>query len=153
MACKTQFKYNKTVYFALPRFSPEPQTGTKRQLEDDKSSEDIKPELPVKEVEPKEVEVEPKKTKLARKESPAKVANKSEKGTSHFTGRKFIFLCDQRWNKFYIYYFSRLIWAVWGSGLKVMSENSRMNWIELIRCKLTYFRSNRSSDRVSKLHE
>ncbi|XP_030582874.1 lysine-specific demethylase 4A isoform X1 [Archocentrus centrarchus] len=57
--------------------SPEPQTGTKHQLEAVSSSEDIKPELPVKEMEPKEVE--PKKAKLARKESPTKVASKSEK--------------------------------------------------------------------------
>ncbi|CAI5685338.1 unnamed protein product [Oreochromis niloticus] len=89
--------------------SPEPQTGTKRQLEAVKASEDVKPELPVKEVEPnevkvepnevkvepkevevepkevevepKEVEVEPKKAKLSRKESPTKVTSKAEKDT------------------------------------------------------------------------
>uniref|UniRef100_A0AAX7VQT3 [histone H3]-trimethyl-L-lysine(9) demethylase n=1 Tax=Astatotilapia calliptera TaxID=8154 RepID=A0AAX7VQT3_ASTCA len=93
--------------------SPEPHTGTKRQLEAVKASEDVKPELPVagvepkeagvepkeaevepkeaevepKEagVEPKEVEVEPKKAKLSRKESPTKVTSKAEKGTSDFT--------------------------------------------------------------------
>ncbi|XP_035764103.1 lysine-specific demethylase 4A-like [Neolamprologus brichardi] len=75
--------------------SPQPQTGTKRQLEAVKASEDVKPELPVVEVEPKEVEVEPKevevepkelevepkKAKLSRKESPTKVTSKAEKDT------------------------------------------------------------------------
>ncbi|XP_056270042.1 lysine-specific demethylase 4A isoform X2 [Pseudoliparis swirei] len=49
--------------------SPKPQTGTKRQLEAVEASEDIKPELTVKETE----EVEPKKAKLSRKESLTKV--------------------------------------------------------------------------------
>ncbi|XP_029988320.1 lysine-specific demethylase 4A [Sphaeramia orbicularis] len=55
--------------------SPKPQTGTKRPLEAVESSEDIKPELTVKETE----EVEPKKAKLSRKESPTKVPVKPEK--------------------------------------------------------------------------
>ncbi|XP_034738149.1 lysine-specific demethylase 4A isoform X2 [Etheostoma cragini] len=57
--------------------SPKPQTGTKRQLEAIRASEDIKPELTIKETE----EVEPKKAKLLRKESPAKVPVKPDKDT------------------------------------------------------------------------
>ncbi|KAF1386029.1 hypothetical protein PFLUV_G00113910 [Perca fluviatilis] len=57
--------------------SPKPQTGTKRQLEAVQASEDIKPELTVKETE----EVEPKKAKLSRKESPTKVPVKPDKDT------------------------------------------------------------------------
>ncbi|XP_032381679.1 lysine-specific demethylase 4A [Etheostoma spectabile] len=57
--------------------SPKPQTGTKRQLEAIRASEDIKPELTMKETE----EVEPKKAKLSRKESPAKVPVKPDKDT------------------------------------------------------------------------
>ncbi|XP_040896158.1 lysine-specific demethylase 4A isoform X1 [Toxotes jaculatrix] len=52
--------------------SPKPQTGTKRQLE---AAEDVKPELITKENE----EVETKKAKLSRKESPAKVPVKPDK--------------------------------------------------------------------------
>ncbi|XP_078115651.1 lysine-specific demethylase 4A isoform X4 [Sander vitreus] len=55
--------------------SPKPQTGTKRQLEAIQASEDIKPELTMKEME----EVEPKKAKLSRKESPTKVPVKPDK--------------------------------------------------------------------------
>ncbi|XP_049443979.1 lysine-specific demethylase 4A isoform X2 [Epinephelus fuscoguttatus] len=54
--------------------SPKPQTGTKRQLE---ASEDIKPEVTIKETE----EVEPKKAKLSRKESPSQVPVKTDKDT------------------------------------------------------------------------
>ncbi|XP_031167528.1 lysine-specific demethylase 4A isoform X1 [Sander lucioperca] len=57
--------------------SPKPQTGTKRQLEAIQASEDIKPELTMKETE----EVEPKKAKLSRKESPTKVPVKPDKDT------------------------------------------------------------------------
>ncbi|XP_078115652.1 lysine-specific demethylase 4A isoform X5 [Sander vitreus] len=57
--------------------SPKPQTGTKRQLEAIQASEDIKPELTMKEME----EVEPKKAKLSRKESPTKVPVKPDKDT------------------------------------------------------------------------
>ncbi|TDH08240.1 hypothetical protein EPR50_G00095700 [Perca flavescens] len=57
--------------------SPKPQTGTKRQLEAVQASEDIKPELTVKETE----EVEPKKAKLSRKDSPTKVPVKPDKDT------------------------------------------------------------------------
>ncbi|XP_035508774.1 lysine-specific demethylase 4A-like [Morone saxatilis] len=60
--------------------SPKPQTGTKRQLEAIKASEDIKPELTMKETE----EVEPKKAKLSRKEPPTKVPIKPDKGTAQF---------------------------------------------------------------------
>ncbi|XP_034387124.1 lysine-specific demethylase 4A [Cyclopterus lumpus] len=49
--------------------SPKPQTGTKRQLQAVEASEDIKPELTVKETD----EVEPKKAKLSRKECLTKV--------------------------------------------------------------------------------
>ncbi|KAL7396407.1 hypothetical protein ABVT39_005436 [Epinephelus coioides] len=54
--------------------SPKPQTGTKRQLE---ASEDIKPEVTIKETE----EVEPKKAKLSCKESPSQVPVKTDKDT------------------------------------------------------------------------
>ncbi|XP_074492980.1 lysine-specific demethylase 4A isoform X2 [Sebastes fasciatus] len=57
--------------------SPKPQTGTKRQLEAIAASEDIKPELTMTETE----EVEPKKAKLSRKESPTKVPVKPDKDT------------------------------------------------------------------------
>lgn len=57
--------------------SPKPQTGTKRQLEAIEASEDIKPELTMTETE----EVEPKKAKLSRKESPTKVPVKPDKDT------------------------------------------------------------------------
>ncbi|XP_037626238.1 LOW QUALITY PROTEIN: lysine-specific demethylase 4A [Sebastes umbrosus] len=57
--------------------SPKPQTGTKRQLEAIEASEDIKPELTMAETE----EVEPKKAKLSRKESPTKVPVKPDKDT------------------------------------------------------------------------
>lgn len=55
--------------------SPKPQTGTKRQLEAIEASEVIRPELTVLETE----EVEPKKAKLSRKESPTKVPVKPDK--------------------------------------------------------------------------
>ncbi|XP_047189185.1 lysine-specific demethylase 4A isoform X2 [Scophthalmus maximus] len=51
-----------------------PQTGTKRQLE---AAEDVKPELIVMETE----EVEPKRVRLSRRESPAKVPVKPDKDT------------------------------------------------------------------------
>ncbi|XP_031733683.1 lysine-specific demethylase 4A isoform X2 [Anarrhichthys ocellatus] len=51
--------------------SPKPQTGTKRQLESIEAFEDVKPELTVKDT--RTEEVEPKKAKLSRKESPTKV--------------------------------------------------------------------------------
>ncbi|KAI3368672.1 hypothetical protein L3Q82_025400 [Scortum barcoo] len=54
-----------------------PQTGTKRQLEAIETSEDIKPELTVKETE----EVEPKKAKLSLKDFPTKVPVKPDKDT------------------------------------------------------------------------
>lgn len=56
--------------------SPKPQTGTKRPLEAVEASEEVKPELPVKDIE----EMEPKK--LTIKESPTKVAGKPDKGTT-----------------------------------------------------------------------
>ncbi|KAA8589908.1 hypothetical protein FQN60_013273 [Etheostoma spectabile] len=65
--------------------SPKPQTGTKRQLEAIRASEDIKPELTMKETE----EVEPKKAKLSRKESPAKTEPKKEKETKPQTKSQF----------------------------------------------------------------
>lgn len=49
--------------------SPKPQTGTKRHLDAIEATEDIKPELTMKETE----EVEPKRAKLSRKDSPTKV--------------------------------------------------------------------------------
>lgn len=66
-----------TCLHCLPCSSPKPQTGTKRQLE---ASEDIKPEVTIKETE----EVEPKKAKLSRKESPSQVPVKTDKGTVQF---------------------------------------------------------------------
>ncbi|XP_042368685.1 lysine-specific demethylase 4A isoform X2 [Plectropomus leopardus] len=60
--------------------SPKPQTGTKRQLEVIEASEDIKPEVTMKETE----EVEPKKAKLSHKESPTQVPVKPDKDTVKF---------------------------------------------------------------------
>ncbi|KAK5906727.1 hypothetical protein CesoFtcFv8_004645 [Champsocephalus esox] len=57
--------------------SPKPQTGTKRQLEANKASAGIKPELTTEETE----DVEPKKAKLSRKEAPTKVSVKPNKDT------------------------------------------------------------------------
>ncbi|XP_044216484.1 lysine-specific demethylase 4A [Thunnus albacares] len=57
--------------------SPKPQTGTKRQLQSVEASEDVKPDLTMKETE----EVEPKKAKLTRTESPTKVPVKPDKDT------------------------------------------------------------------------
>ncbi|KAG8003233.1 Lysine-specific demethylase 4C [Nibea albiflora] len=54
--------------------SPKPQAGTKRQLETVEASEDIKPDLTVE-----TEEVEPKRVKLSRKESPTKVPVKPDK--------------------------------------------------------------------------
>lgn len=64
----------------LPCISSKPQTGTKRQLDSVEASEDIKPELTIKETE----EVEPKKARLSRMESPTKVPVKTDTGTEHF---------------------------------------------------------------------
>ncbi|XP_044056636.1 lysine-specific demethylase 4A isoform X1 [Siniperca chuatsi] len=61
--------------------SPKPQAGTKRQLDAIEASEDIKPELTVKETE----EVEPQKAKLSRKESLTKVPVKPEKDADKVT--------------------------------------------------------------------
>lgn len=68
------------LHKCLPCISLKPQTGTKRQLEAIEASEDIKPELTVKETE----EVEPKKAKLSRKELLTKVPVKPDKGTAQF---------------------------------------------------------------------
>lgn len=68
----------------LPCISPKPQTGTKRQLEANKASAGIKPELTMEETE----DVEPKKAKLSRKETPTKVSVKPNKGTVQFTQDK-----------------------------------------------------------------
>ncbi|KAM7388822.1 hypothetical protein PAMP_024969 [Pampus punctatissimus] len=57
--------------------SPKPQTGTKRQLQAVETSEDVKPDLTVKETETEEVE--PKKAKLTCTESPTKVPVKPDK--------------------------------------------------------------------------
>ncbi|XP_010755159.1 lysine-specific demethylase 4A [Larimichthys crocea] len=54
--------------------SPKPQAGTKRQLETVEASEDIKPDLTAE-----TEEVEPKRVKLSRKESPTKVPVKPDK--------------------------------------------------------------------------
>ncbi|TKS74190.1 Lysine-specific demethylase 4C [Collichthys lucidus] len=54
--------------------SPKPQARTKRQLETVESSEDIKPDLTAE-----TEEVEPKRVKLSRKESPTKVPVKPDK--------------------------------------------------------------------------
>ncbi|XP_070817134.1 lysine-specific demethylase 4A isoform X2 [Chaetodon trifascialis] len=53
-----------------------PQTGTKRQLESVEAPEDVKPEPTVR-----ETEVEPKRPKLSRTESPSKVPVKPDKDT------------------------------------------------------------------------
>ncbi|XP_036970375.1 lysine-specific demethylase 4A [Acanthopagrus latus] len=61
--------------------SPKPRTGTKRQLDALEPSEDIKPELTMKETE----EVEVKRAKLPHNESPTKVPLKPDRDTVKIT--------------------------------------------------------------------
>ncbi|KAM8746225.1 lysine-specific demethylase 4A isoform 2-T2 [Acanthopagrus schlegelii] len=61
--------------------SPKPRTGTKRQLDALEPSEDIKPELTMKETE----EVEVKRAKLPQNESPTKVPLKPDRDTVKIT--------------------------------------------------------------------
>lgn len=66
-------------HWCLPScISPKPRTGTKRQLDALEPSEDIKPELTMKETE----EVEVKRAKLPHNESPTKVPLKPDRGNA-----------------------------------------------------------------------